>query len=290
MEILQPDTWRRRWSCARANPTRSRSPAAPTSWSSSTSTTSGRRRSSTSAGCRAAASGRARTAGCASAPASPTRGSIAELGDELPGLAIAAAHRRLAADAQRRHDRRQPRAPSSPAGDGLPPLLAADAEVVLAVGDGTRRSPWPSSSPASSATACASDELITGFGISRADGPQEFLKVGTRNAMVISICSFALSGSTGRPHRAHVHRLGRPDAGPGHRGRGVHRRRARLGRAVGAGAEPVAPALRRAGAATRRARSTTSAAPPPTAATRCACSAAARSTRAWKRHVEAVTR
>ena len=39
----------------------------------------------------------------------------------------------------------------------------------------------------------AADELISAFWIKPHDGPQEFAKVGTRNAMVISVCSFALN-------------------------------------------------------------------------------------------------
>jgi CO/xanthine dehydrogenase FAD-binding subunit len=39
----------------------------------------------------------------------------------------------------------------------------------------------------------ADDELIAAFHIAPADGPQQFAKVGTRNAMVIAVCSLALS-------------------------------------------------------------------------------------------------
>ena len=38
----------------------------------------------------------------------------------------------------------------------------------------------------------AGDELIAGFRTPRARGPQQFSKIGTRNAMVIAVCSFAL--------------------------------------------------------------------------------------------------
>src|SRR5438094_8594804 len=37
------------------------------------------------------------------------------------------------------------------------------------------------------------DELIAAFLVQPAPGPQQFSKVGTRNAMVIAVCSFALS-------------------------------------------------------------------------------------------------
>ena len=37
------------------------------------------------------------------------------------------------------------------------------------------------------------DELIAAFVVEPAAGPQQFSKVGTRNAMVIAVCSFAIS-------------------------------------------------------------------------------------------------
>src|SRR2546427_5424285 len=36
-------------------------------------------------------------------------------------------------------------------------------------------------------------ELIAAFRVEPAPGPQQFSKVGTRNAMVIAVCSFALA-------------------------------------------------------------------------------------------------
>jgi CO/xanthine dehydrogenase FAD-binding subunit len=44
----------------------------------------------------------------------------------------------------------------------------------------------------------AEDELIAAFHIAAADGPQQFAKIGTRNAMVIAVCSLALSIWPGR--------------------------------------------------------------------------------------------
>jgi len=38
-----------------------------------------------------------------------------------------------------------------------------------------------------------SDELIAAFLVEGAKGPQQFSKVGTRNAMVIAVCSFAIA-------------------------------------------------------------------------------------------------
>ena len=44
----------------------------------------------------------------------------------------------------------------------------------------------------------ADDELIAAIWMPRAQGPQQFAKVGTRNAMVIAVCSFALDVSDER--------------------------------------------------------------------------------------------
>jgi len=45
------------------------------------------------------------------------------------------------------------------------------------------------------------DELIAAFLVAPANGPQQFSKVGTRNAMVIAVCSFALALD---PERRHI--------------------------------------------------------------------------------------
>jgi CO/xanthine dehydrogenase FAD-binding subunit len=44
------------------------------------------------------------------------------------------------------------------------------------------------------------DELVTGFLIRPAKGGQQFSKVGTRNAMVIAVCSFAIDIDHERRH------------------------------------------------------------------------------------------
>src|SRR4051812_21072073 len=122
---------------------------------------------------------------------------IAELGDELPGLAIAA---RTVGSPQIRNRGTVGGnlATSSPAGDGLPPLYTAGAEVELASVDGTRRVPVAEFITGPKRNAMAADELIAAFWIKPQDGPQEFSKVGTRNAMVIAVCSFALNISRER--------------------------------------------------------------------------------------------
>jgi CO/xanthine dehydrogenase FAD-binding subunit len=80
---------------------------------------------------------------------------------------------------------------ASPAGDGLPWIAAADAEIVVrSRARGERVVPWREFFTGVKRTSLASDEVITGVTIP-ADLPdaQEFAKVGTRNAMVISTVS-----------------------------------------------------------------------------------------------------
>ena len=82
---------------------------------------------------------------------------------------------------------------SSPAGDGLPPLFASNAEVELASTAGTRRIGVSEFITGPKRNCLADDELIAAFHIAPAGGPQQFAKIGTRNAMVIAVCSLALS-------------------------------------------------------------------------------------------------
>jgi CO/xanthine dehydrogenase FAD-binding subunit len=122
---------------------------------------------------------------------------IAELGDRLPGLAIAA---RTVGSPQIRNRGTVGGnlATSSPAGDGLPPLFASDAEVELASVTGTRRVPVREFVTGPKRNCLADDELIAAFHIAPADGPQQFAKIGTRNAMVIAVCSLGLAIWAGR--------------------------------------------------------------------------------------------
>jgi CO/xanthine dehydrogenase FAD-binding subunit len=117
---------------------------------------------------------------------------ISELGDRLPGLAIAS---RTVGSPQIRNRGTVGGnlGTSSPAGDGLPPLFASDAEVELASTAGTRRMPVREFITGPKRNCLADDELIAAFHIAPADGPQQFAKIGTRNAMVIAVCSLALS-------------------------------------------------------------------------------------------------
>ncbi len=117
---------------------------------------------------------------------------IAELGDRLPGLAVAS---RTVGSPQIRNRGTigGNLGSSSPAGDALPPLYAGGADVELASARGTRRVPIADFVTGPKRNALAPDELIAAFHVPAAQGPQQFSKVGTRNAMVIAVCSFALA-------------------------------------------------------------------------------------------------
>ncbi len=117
---------------------------------------------------------------------------IDELGDRLPGLAMAA---RTVGSPQIRNRGTVGGnlGSASPAGDAHPPLLACGALVELASLRGTRRVPVAEFFTGPKRSVLAPDELIAAFLAPPAAGPQQFAKVGTRNAMVIAVCSFALS-------------------------------------------------------------------------------------------------
>jgi CO/xanthine dehydrogenase FAD-binding subunit len=117
---------------------------------------------------------------------------IDELGDRLPGLAIAS---RTVGSPQIRNRGTLGGnlGTASPAGDGLPPLYASDAEVEVASTRGTRRLPVQEFAIGPKRTALADDELIAAVHVPSAAGPQQFAKIGTRNAMVIAVGSLALA-------------------------------------------------------------------------------------------------
>ena len=97
---------------------------------------------------------------------------IAELGDRLPGLAIAS---RTVGSPQIRNRG-----------------TAGDAVVEVASVRGTRRVPVAEFVTGPKRHAMADDELISAFHIAPADAPQQFSKIGTRNAMVIAVASLSL--------------------------------------------------------------------------------------------------
>jgi CO/xanthine dehydrogenase FAD-binding subunit len=117
---------------------------------------------------------------------------IAELSERLPGLAIAS---RTVGSPQIRNRGTVGGnlGTASPAGDGLPPLFASDALIELASATATRLLPVGEFITGPKRNCLAEDELIAAFHIPAADGPQQFSKIGTRNAMVIAVCSLALS-------------------------------------------------------------------------------------------------
>jgi CO/xanthine dehydrogenase FAD-binding subunit len=83
---------------------------------------------------------------------------------------------------------------ASPAGDAHPPLLAADAVVeVESAARGTRFLPAAEFFTGVKRNALEPDELIAAVLVPPAAGPQQFSKVGTRNAMVIAVSAFAVA-------------------------------------------------------------------------------------------------
>jgi CO/xanthine dehydrogenase FAD-binding subunit len=82
---------------------------------------------------------------------------------------------------------------ASPAGDSLPPLLVEEAEVEVASTSGTRRLPLDEFLVGPKRNALAPEELIVAVLVRPSGAPQTFMKVGPRNAMVIAVCSLAVS-------------------------------------------------------------------------------------------------
>jgi CO/xanthine dehydrogenase FAD-binding subunit len=117
---------------------------------------------------------------------------IAELGDRLPGLAMAS--RTIGSPQIRNRGTVGGNlGAASPAGDSHPPLVAAHAELELACEGGVRRVPAREFYVGPKRSVLADDELIAAILVAPAPGPEQFSKIGTRNAMVIAACSFALA-------------------------------------------------------------------------------------------------
>jgi CO/xanthine dehydrogenase FAD-binding subunit len=83
-------------------------------------------------------------------------------------------------------------ATASPAGDTLPVLAALDASIELHHAGGVRIVPWHEFFVGPKKTTRRDDELIVAVHVPVRRGPQAFLKVGTRNAMVIAVASVCL--------------------------------------------------------------------------------------------------
>jgi CO/xanthine dehydrogenase FAD-binding subunit len=116
---------------------------------------------------------------------------ITELGDRLPGLAMAS--RTVGSPQIRvRGTVGGNLGSASPAGDAHPPLLAVDAVVeVASAGRGAREIPVADFYTGVKRNALEPDELIAAVLIAPAAGPEQFCKIGTRNAMVIAVSAFA---------------------------------------------------------------------------------------------------
>jgi CO/xanthine dehydrogenase FAD-binding subunit len=117
---------------------------------------------------------------------------IDELGGTLPGLAMAA---RTVGSPQIRNRGTVGGnlGAASPAGDSHPALLAAFAEVEIASVRGTRIVPVAEFFTGVKRSVLEPDELIAAVRITPPAGPQQFCKIGTRNAMVIAVTAFALA-------------------------------------------------------------------------------------------------
>jgi CO/xanthine dehydrogenase FAD-binding subunit len=117
---------------------------------------------------------------------------INELGDQLPGLAIAS---RTVGSPQIRNRGTVGGnlGSASPAGDAHPALLASGASVEVESVRGARSIPVDEFFTGVKENALEPDELIRAVRVGRAAGPQQFAKIGTRNAMVIAVSSFGLA-------------------------------------------------------------------------------------------------
>jgi len=117
---------------------------------------------------------------------------ITELGQRLPGLAMAS---RTVGSPQIRNRGTVGGnlGAASPAGDTHPVLLATGASVELASTRGLRTVPAEEFYVGVKRSVLAPDELITAVLLPGTTAPQQFSKIGTRNAMVIAVCSFAIA-------------------------------------------------------------------------------------------------
>jgi CO/xanthine dehydrogenase FAD-binding subunit len=117
---------------------------------------------------------------------------ITELGGRLPGLAMAA---RTVGSPQIRNRGTAGGnlGAASPAGDAHPPLLAAFAGIEAESVRGTRLIPAADFYTGVKRNALEPDELIKAVLVTPPAGPQQFCKIGTRNAMVIAVAAFGLA-------------------------------------------------------------------------------------------------
>ncbi|WP_049568977.1 FAD binding domain-containing protein [Streptomyces sp. SBT349] len=122
----------------------------------------------------------------------PFRDIIERLAPRLPALALAA-HTVGSPQIRTRGTVGGNLGTASPAGDAHPALLAAGASVEAESVRGSRDIPVEEFFTGPKRNVLAADELIRAVRIDTARGPQQFAKVGTRNAMVIAVCAFSLA-------------------------------------------------------------------------------------------------
>jgi CO/xanthine dehydrogenase FAD-binding subunit len=117
---------------------------------------------------------------------------IDELGDRLPGLAMAS---RTVGSPQIRNRGTVGGnlGSASPAGDAHPPLLAGGSEVEVESVRGTRMVGIDDFFTGVKRNDLAPDELVRAVWVRVATGPQQFSKIGPRNAMVIAVAAFGLA-------------------------------------------------------------------------------------------------
>lgn len=118
---------------------------------------------------------------------------VAELGERLPALATAA--RTIASPLLRnRATIGGNLGTASPAGDCHPVLIACGAEVeAVSAARGSRRVAVDDFFVGPGQNALEPDELIAAVRVPRPSGPQQFAKVGRRNAMTLAVCSIAIA-------------------------------------------------------------------------------------------------
>ena len=84
-------------------------------------------------------------------------------------------------------------ATASPAGDTLPVLLALGATIDIAGADGRRAIPIHEFFTGPKRSVLQPGELVVAVRVPIRRGPQDYLKVGVRNAMVIAVASVAIA-------------------------------------------------------------------------------------------------
>jgi CO/xanthine dehydrogenase FAD-binding subunit len=84
-------------------------------------------------------------------------------------------------------------ATASPAGDALPVLVALGATVEIAGADGLKLAPIATFFTGPKRSVLGAGDLVVAVRVPVRRGPQDYLKVGVRNAMVIAVASLAIA-------------------------------------------------------------------------------------------------